>query len=95
MDEDIKEVIIKYVSGREERLNVVEASDILAGKRQDWISGKTDLILLVDQADPFLKIYRNGKSFIFESNDGIKEFENRDNIREDRYYDKLFELYLK
>ena len=44
--------------------------------------------------DPFLKIYRNGAEIIFETHEGVKEFENMDSLKKDFYFMKLYEIHV-
>lgn len=95
MDE-IWEVTIHYISGRDEKLNKEKALEVLASKRSDWMKDRVGLHLLFSSnEDPFLKIYRCGKAYIFEHSQGVTEFESMDKLREDKYFETLFDTFVK
>lgn len=43
---------------------------------------------------PFLKIYRDEDSIIFETHEGIKEFKNFEDLKKDFYFAKLYEIHV-
>lgn len=94
MEDDIKEVVIRYISGREESLNKTEASEVFSSNRSDWARGKSNLVLLFEKKEPFLKIYREGHGLIFETNEGLKKFDSIEQMRneENKYYETLYNL---
>ena len=93
MNSEVKDVTIHYLSGRDERLGKTEA--LAALSRQEWMEGKQNLVLLVDKKDPFLQIYRNGQGFIFKHPQGITEFASMEELKKDKYWETIYEVYTK
>lgn len=90
MDE-IKEVILQYVSGRQISLNKLEAMAALT--REEWMEGKPNLVLLIDSPEDGLKIYRNGEGMIFKHSQGVTEFANQEELSKDKYWDTIYETF--
>ena len=86
----ISRVTLHYISGRQIEMSLPEAKSALT--REEWNEGKPNLILIYENKNPHFEIYRNGQGYVFKTNEGIKEFESREKVSEDTYYDKLLEI---
>lgn len=82
----IDKVVIKYISGREETLDIVEAM-----KRVDWLDNK-DAELLFSRQDPFLRISKFGDEITFEIGQEKKVFKNMEELGKDLYFSKLYQI---
>lgn len=76
-DEEIKNVTLTYISGRQVDLTVMEARAAL--NQSDWAAGKPNLVTLHDGIS--LKIYRDGKSIVFVTPQETKTFDSLDDLK--------------
>ena len=81
MSEEIKEIKILYLSGREEILSDPKAIEVFAQSRNrnDWAAGKSNIVTLFKGVG--LGIYRDGKTIIFEDSSGTKKFDGYESLK--------------
>jgi len=89
--EEIKEVSLTYISGRQISLSPEKALVILSGKREDFINDKVNPgKTLFDNGK--IKITEKGETLTFTQDDKIKEFKNRADMIKNRYYKSLYDV---
>jgi len=77
MSEEIKEVTLTYISGRQQVMTALEAKAAL--NQNEWAAGKPNIVTLFDSEN--LKIYRNGKAIVFVMPTETKTFDSLEDLK--------------